>query len=134
VNNMEINKNNLEELLIAAWNVRENASVLGKTKVGCSILTLKNNIYVGCNVEQQYRNNDVHAEVNAISNMVSMGELRFGVIVIAAKREFFTPCGACLDWIFQFGGPDALILFQNDQSSGRVVKHLAKDLMPYYPR
>lgn len=126
----EINWNLLSK---KAWEVRENASILGKTKVGAALLTIDGNIYVGCNVEQVYRNHDVHAEVNAISNMISNSEKRFVAILIVAERDKFTPCGSCLDWIFQFGGSDTLVAFQPSLTS-EITIYSAKELMPHYPK
>jgi cytidine deaminase len=127
--NQEINWLALSE---AAWNCRENASIIGKTKVGAALLSVGGNIYEGCNVEQVYRNHDVHAEVNAISHMISKGEKRFNAIIIVADRENFTPCGSCLDWIFQFGGPETIIAFQRLRNGGITI-YKAKELMPHYP-
>ncbi len=115
-----------------AWEVRENASILGKTKVGAALLTDTNKIFVGCNVEQTFRNHDVHAEVNAISNMIASGEKRLIAILIVAERNRFTPCGSCMDWIFQFGGPEAQVAFQTSKDS-EIIKYKARSLMPHYP-
>ena len=131
-------KNNINWDLLAtkAWEVRQNASIIGKTMVGAALLTETGKIYVGCNVEQRYRNHDVHAEVNAITNMITCGEKKFVAILIVAERDKFTPCGSCLDWIFQFGGEETLVAFQSSPTS--VIergKNLfsAKELMPHYP-
>lgn len=131
---MEVKKEfNWDILSEKAWEVRENASIIGKTKVGSALLSSQGNIYVGCNVEQQFRNNDVHAEVNSITNMISNGEKKFIAILIVAERERFTPCGTCLDWIFQFGGGDTLVAFQASKFADIVI-YTARELMPYYPQ
>jgi len=122
----------IKDLMQIAWEVREHAYILGTTKVGCALISKKNQIFSGCNVEQQYRNHDVHAEVNAITNMISNGERKFSAIVIVANRDNFTPCGSCLDWIFQFGGENAIVAFQKDKTSDPVIFR-AKQLMPFYP-
>ena len=88
---------------------------------------------MGCNVEHRFRSHDVHAEVNTITNMVSSGCERLGAILIAAERDRFTPCGACLDWIFEFGGEACLVAYQG-QPEGKVVELTAGQLMPYYPK
>jgi cytidine deaminase len=129
---MAENSINWSELSINAWRCRENASILGKTKVGAALVSNKGVIYAGCNVEQRYRNHDVHAEVNAITNMVACGEVNFLAIIVVAERKNFTPCGSCLDWIFQFGGPDSQIGFQS-KNDGEIILYTAKELMPHYP-
>ena len=64
--------------------------------------------------------------------MVSNGEIKFLSIVIVAKREKFTPCGTCMDWIFQFGGPNTVVAYQNE-IDGEIHEFTAKELMPHYP-
>jgi cytidine deaminase len=119
-------------LLNNAWDIRERAFILGKTKVGAAVLTNTFQIFVGCNVENTYRNHDVHAEVNAITNMITNGETKMIAIAIVAERQNFSPCGSCLDWIFQFGGKDCLIGWQSDRN-GKANIFTAKELMPHYP-
>jgi cytidine deaminase len=123
----------LTRLAEAAWLVRENAYVFGGTKVGAALLTANGQIFVGCNVEHRYRSHDVHAEVNAITTMAASGHKSFTTIIIAAERERFTPCGSCMDWIFQFGGPDCLVGYQTSRD-GKLTTHSAAELMPFYPK
>ncbi|MDC6389214.1 hypothetical protein PP182_11020 [Maribacter sp. PR1] len=115
-----------------AWNARENA-VAENTKVGSSVISSSGNYYSGCNIEQLYRNKDLHAEVCAISMMISDGEKKLVAILVVAERVRFTPCGTCMDWIFQFGGHECIVGYQ-PQKNGEIIKFLAKELMPYYPK
>ena len=62
------------KLSTEAWQARDNAFIFGSTKVGASVLSENQNVYNGCNVEHKFRSHDVHAEVNAITNMISKGE------------------------------------------------------------
>src|SRR6476659_8634265 len=119
----------LSSLVGAAWRVRENAFVFGQTKVGAAVLTSDGPIVVGCNVEQRYRSHDVHAEVNAITSMVAGGYTQLVAIIVGAERERFTPCGSCMDWIYQFGGPSCLVGYQSRPDS-EVTIFKAHDLMP----
>ncbi|ART68332.1 hypothetical protein BTO20_06820 [Mycobacterium dioxanotrophicus] len=116
----------------AAWGVRERALVHGKTKVGAAVLTMQGNIHAGCNVEHRFRSHDVHAEVNALSTMASAGEGPAVAVMVVSPRERFTPCGACLDWIFELGGPDCAVSFQGEPG-GAFVTLRADELMPHYP-
>lgn len=122
----------LRMLTEAAWKVRENAYILGKTKVGAAAMSSSGSIFVGCNIEHRFRSHDVHAEVNAITTMVAAGHKELAVIVVAAERERFTPCGSCMDWIYQFGGAGCLVGFQPSRDA-EVVIFRADELMPYYP-
>jgi cytidine deaminase len=122
----------LSALAEAAWEVRKNAYILGKTKVGAAAMSADGEIFVGCNVEHRFRSHDVHAEVNAITSMVASGRTELIAIIIAAERERFTPCGGCMDWIYQFGGPLCMVGYQS-KIGGEIIILRAQELMPYYP-
>ena len=68
-----------------AWDYRKNARVLGKTKVGAAVLS-KNKIFGGCNIEHKFRSHDIHAEISAISSMISKGHEKIDAIIIVAQR------------------------------------------------
>lgn len=121
------------ELADAAWQVREHSRVHGATKVGAAVLAAHSRrIYRGCNVEHRFRSHDVHAEVNALSTMASAGDGPAAAVVVASRRERFTPCGACVDWIFELGGPDCLVAFQGEPGMPLAALR-ADELMPHYP-
>jgi cytidine deaminase len=122
----------LKRMSDAAWEVREHAHVYGPTKVGAAVMTADGGIFVGCNVEHRFRSHDIHAEVNAIGSMVAAGHTDLVAVVIVAERERFTPCGACMDWIYQFGGPSCLVGFQSS-AEAEIKMYDANELMPYYP-
>ena len=121
------------EMSVMAWAVRENSFLFGKTKVGAVVCSAGNNLFAGCNVEHKYRCHDVHAEVNALSNMISHGETKIKAVLIVADREFFTPCGGCMDWIMQHGEDDCQIGFQN-LTNEEIKIFRSSELMPYYPK
>lgn len=116
----------------AAWAVRENAHLIGNTAVGCIALAANGEMFAGCNVEHRHRCHDVHAEINAITSMLAAGEKDLVAILIVTDRERFTPCGGCLDWIFQFGGRECKVGYQNDPD-GPMSHWTAEELMPHYP-
>ncbi len=93
----------LKEMSDAAWEVRRHAYVYGPTQVGAAVMTTDGSLFVGCNAEHRFRSHDIHAEVNAIGSMVAAGHTDLIAVVVVAERERFTPCGACMDWIYQFG-------------------------------
>lgn len=123
----------LSELSGSAWSVRENARLIGATAVGCVALDAEGRTWPGCNVEHRFRSHDIHAEVNAIGAMISGGCTVLVAVLVAAKRDRFTPCGACMDWIWEFGGPDCLVGVQSRQH-GPIEILLAGEIMPHYPR
>ena len=64
---------------------------------------------------------------------LASGSRRLVVVLIAAEREFFTPCGSYLDWIMELGGPDVIVGFQGVRA-GPIKSWVAEQLMPYYPK
>jgi cytidine deaminase len=115
-----------------AWKVRNNARIRGTTQVGCAAIGSDDVIYAGCNIEHRFRSHDIHAEVNAISSLVAGGSPSMRAILVAAEREHFTPCGSCLDWIFEIGGDTCLVIAEK-RTGEAAGEYLACELMPFYP-
>ena len=65
--------------------------------------------------------------------MVSSGRKKLDAILVVSQRDKFTPCGGCLDWIFEFGGPECLVGYQT-KKTGKITVFQAEELMPYYPK
>lgn len=128
----EVSPHQWKELHDRAWLVRECAHVHGATQVGVAVLSEAGGIFTGCNVEHVFRSHDVHAEVNALTNMVSAGYDNAQGVAVVATREKFTPCGSCLDWIFELGSEATLVSFQG-KPNGPFEILRADQLMPYYP-
>jgi cytidine deaminase len=133
VNLTDVDESRLRALAEAAWRVRDRARVHGPTRVGVALFTSQGDMYVGCNVEHRFRSHDVHAEVNALTNMVAGGGEQAAVLVVAAERDNFTPCGSCLDWIFELGGGSCVVAFQ-PRPGAPIMAMTAAELMPHYPR
>jgi cytidine deaminase len=129
----EVQGRTIDDLAVQAWQARANARVLGATKVGCAVVDETGLLVAtGCNVEHRFRSHDIHAETNALSSLVTAGGTGLGAVVIAAERSRFSPCGACLDWIFELGGSRCLVGWQSTPA-GEIIVVTASDLMPYYP-
>lgn len=128
----EVAEREWEQLAQAAWAARSHAYVIGPTRVGAAVLTGNGAIFTGCNVEHNFRSHDVHAEVNAITTMVTNGHHDIRAILVVAERDRFTPCGACMDWIFQFGGTSCIVAYQVAPTAEQIILTAAQ-LMPYYP-
>lgn len=128
---LHVEKKTWDKLSEVAWKHRENARILGKTKVGAAVLS-DEQIFGGCNIEHQFRSHDIHAEISAISSMISSGHTKLDAILVVSERDKFTPCGGCLDWIFEFGGPKCLVGYQTEKD-GTITVFKAQELMPHYP-
>src|SRR4051812_33839984 len=129
----ETTPDSLREALSLAWRTRDQAYLIGNTAVGAVAVADGGRLFAGCNVEHRFRCHDIHAEVSAIAAMVAQGAQKLSGIVVVAHRERFTPCGGCMDWIFQFGGPDCFVAYQCEPD-GPVTVLTAHELMPFYPR
>ena len=75
-----------------AWRFREHARVLGKTQVGAAVISGKE-IFGGCNIEHQFRSHDIHAEVSAISSMISSGKKKLDAILVVVRMLIFSTKG-----------------------------------------
>jgi cytidine deaminase len=69
-----IEQRELQDLASLAWDGRRNARILGSTAVGAAVLGASGGRWLGCNVEHKFRSHDIHAEVNAVGNMIVAGE------------------------------------------------------------
>jgi len=126
----------IQKMCNMAWKVRKNAfiSPTGKTKVGAVVYNKdEESMFPGCNIQHRYRTPDVHAEANAISTLVASGLKTFHIILVVAEREKFTPCGGCMDWIMEIGGPTTQVMFQGELN-GNICVYTAEELMPHYPK
>ena len=70
--------------------------------VGAAVLTDSGEIFTGCNVENSSYGLAICAERTAICKSVSEGFQSFKRIAVAAT-PFATPCGACRQFIVEFG-------------------------------
>lgn len=129
---VNMNKNLEREMIKRAWDVSTWA-IARKRKVGAVVINVNNDIFAGCNVEQDFCNS-VHAEVNAILHMTTAGFTTFSAILIVSAIPGTTPCGKCMDWIMQFGGPDALIAATHIRADTQFLAwRRAEQHMPHYP-
>lgn len=73
--------------------------------VGAAVLTSDGRVFSGCNVENDSYGLSMCAERCAVFAMVRAGGSSIKEVAIASKNGG-TPCGACLQVLFQFA-PDA---------------------------
>lgn len=120
----------LAETVKAAWEAREKAYPWkSETKVGCAILSDKNEIFVGWNIEGRWQTS-IHAEVSAIIRLAG-GKQKAKLIVIVSHCKNFTPCGACLDWLFQFSTPTTSVVVGDKDK--RLKTYMLRELCLHYP-
>ena len=116
-----------KELLDIAKTARKNAyAPYSKFYVGAALLTKSGKVYTGCNVENLSFGATICAERCAIAKAVSEGERDFSAIAVYAGEKFTSPCGICLQTIYEFTKDIDIILA--DRSAIKVYK--LQDLMP----
>lgn len=121
-----------QSLLEHAWTARAHAHVRGRRRVGAAVLTDDGTVFAGCNIQQKYHTGDLHAEVTAIASMLSAGSAKVAAIAIVSDGQGIAPCGACRDWILEFGGEECWVVWQGEEDQ---TTHLfsAYELMPLHP-
>jgi len=107
-------KNKLNQLIIKAKEARKNAyAPYSGFKVGAAILTESGKIFSGSNVENASFGLTICAERAAICHAINQGEKHISVVVIVTDSAKLTPpCGACRQFIQEFG-PQAEIILVN---------------------
>ena len=120
---------NLEPLIEAALKVREHAyAPYSEFAVGAAVLTSDGSIFVGCNVENASYGLAICAERNAIASTVAAGKQKFVAIAIAAT-PLASPCGACRQFIFEFGDDIQVISVDAAEPTSRK-QWTSKELLP----
>lgn len=96
--------------------------------VGAAVLTESGEIFTGCNVENSSYGLAICAERTAICKSVSEGHRSFKKIAVAAT-PFATPCGACRQFIVEFG-TDIEIICVDANAPNNLKVWSIDDLIP----
>jgi cytidine deaminase len=119
-----------DQLIQAARVVMQNAyAPYSHFKVGAALLTAKNEIFSGCNVENASYGLTNCAERTAIFLAIAKAGPELAITAIAVVNDHnvpCSPCGACRQVIYEFG-PDAMVFFQN--ANGWKQSHIT-ELLP----
>jgi len=127
-----ITKKDIENLINVAKETRENAMALKSGHgLGAAIMTIKGNVYGGCNIEGVISSLGVCAEMAAIDHAVVHGEYKFKALAVVDK-EIVWPCGACLQYLTQFYqlGEEEIEIIAADES-GKFEKKSLGELLPH---
>ena len=97
-----------KQLLLAATEALNSSyAPYSNFKVGAAVLTVKGNIFAGCNVENASYGLSMCAERNAIANaIIGEGKDTINIKAIAitnSQKVSCSPCGACRQVIWEFG-------------------------------
>lgn len=100
-----------------------------KFLVGAALLCEDGSIYSGCNVENASYGLTNCAERTAIFKAVSDGKRKFRAIAIVLAGEP-SPCGACRQVIFEFGGQIEVVLASTERLQGPHKVLTIAELLP----
>jgi cytidine deaminase len=119
-----------ERLLRSARHAMKNAyAPFSKFRVGAAILTSKDQIFAGCNVENSSYGMTNCAERTAIFSAVAKDGPKLEIRAVAVVNDHgvpCSPCGACRQVIYEFG-PDAIIFYEGENGP---KQSLITDLLP----
>lgn len=120
----------MEQLLAAALAARSNAfAPYSHFLVGAAVEDENGRIFAGCNVESASYGLTMCAERNAIFRGVAEGSRKFLRVVVVADTEILTPpCGACRQVLYEFLGPEGVVVLCNLQ--GGREEFGMRDLLP----
>jgi len=104
-------------------------AVYSNFHVGAALLTDKNKIYSGCNIESSSYSLTICAERTAIFKAVSDGQRNFKAIAVCGDTEdFISPCGACRQVISDLCGNIDIVMIN---SRGEYVIKKTSELLPF---
>jgi cytidine deaminase len=96
-------------------------------KVGAALLGASGNVYGGCNVENASYGLSICGERTAFVKAISEGEREFVAIAVVTE-DGGTPCGACRQFMSEFG-LDTLVILAD--KTGAYVTHTVGELLPH---
>ncbi len=99
-----------------------------KFSVGAAVLTAESNVYCGCNVENASYGLCLCAERAAICNSVVSGGEQIVAVAVAAV-PLAMPCGACRQFIHEFGKDITVICVDAEDPTRRTVRSI-ESLIP----
>jgi cytidine deaminase len=119
-----------QSLIAAARAARERAHApFSRFLVGAALECADGTVITGCNCESASYGLTMCAERVAIFKALSEGVKSCKRIAVVADTPTPTPpCGACRQWIWEFGGDVEVVLANLE---GEKARHRMKDLLPY---
>ena len=128
-----------KKLLDASLTALKNAYVLWGFKVGAAVVAEDGQVYEGCNVESWISGLGICAERNAINHAVLHGNRKIKEIAIvmdASSQRTTRPCGACLQYIYDFAGSPKTKVLMARAENGKVLSETVEirtveELLPF---
>jgi cytidine deaminase len=99
--------------------------------VGAAVLTSRRRVFTGCNIENASYGLTLCAERAAVVAAAAAGERRLRAVAVAGGRGTAArPCGACLQVLAEFAGPDLVILLAPLDAPERVERMTLAECLP----
>ena len=95
--------------------------------VGAAVLTGDGTIIRGTNVENASYGLTICAERTALGHAVSIGKTDIKAIAVYCKTSAAAPCGACRQFILEFGN-DIVVIFMHGEE---LVQRTIHELLPF---
>lgn len=119
-----------KKLLAAAKAAQKKAHApYSKFRVGAALLTKSGKIYTGCNVENASYGLTICAERVAITKAVSDGHRQFQAIAVVAPSAALSPCGACRQFLAEFG--DMAVICADSRNLTSLQTYQLAELLPH---
>lgn len=116
------------EIIRVAKEIRQAAyAPFSNFHVGAALLTTDGRVFAGVNVENSSYGLTICAERSAAVTAVTAGYHEFAAIAIASPGGV-TPCGACRQFLFEFGDLRVLMVDANQKAIPRNC--LLSELLP----
>jgi cytidine deaminase len=113
-----------KKLLETALKAMDNAYVLWGLKVGAAVLADDGQVYEGCNIESWISGLGTCAERCGINHAVLHGNRKIKEIAIVMNAEGHDeprPCGACLQYIYDFAKNPRIKIVMAKVENGRIL-------------
>jgi len=119
------------ELMDLAMAAAQNAyAPYSRFSVGAALECADGSVFTGCNVENAAYGSTICAERTAAVKAVSEGHKSFRRIAVWGRsRSHCWPCGACRQFLAEFGREDMVVLV--GQADGDFVSLTMGDLLPH---
>jgi cytidine deaminase len=130
---------NKKRLLEAALKAMNSAYVLWGFRVGAAVLAEDGKIYGGCNIESWVSGIGICAERCAINHAVLHGNRKIeeiAIIMDADNQSEPRPCGACLQYIYDFAENSKIKIVMAKAEEDRILFETVKvktveELLPF---
>ncbi len=124
-----MNKQTIENLLNHAKEASNEAySPYSNYPVGSAVLTKDGKIFQGCNVENVSYGLTICAERTAVVKAISEGCRDIEAIAVYSPSSNITPCGACRQFINEFGSDIDVVYMKEGKTVVRKIRELIPDV------